>query len=186
MGHSTSPNHLIAVYRTNEQAISAIRLLTNTGHETKNLSLIGQDSSTGIVPRTSARRRQSREDSDACRISNWELLCGSALMFMPGLGYVKFGGWLVDGLEEAVVGGSMSVLGDTLANIGIPNARFVRYRKALEAGRFLLFVHGNEDEVRRAKSALPRTDASEIASYTSNHDQQNEASTPNTAPNSHP
>ena len=169
MVHETSlPNHVVAQYRTHDQAEGAIRFLTNAGHDITRLSLVGQDTPMDerlVKPKLSTESARTTRISVAEQMPTWDYLSGSAMIYVPGIGAVKFGGWLVDTLEHALQGQCMTALEDTLAAVGIPNARFARYRKSLKAGRSLLFVHGTESEARRAKWTLPHTAATEIDAY---------------------
>lgn len=94
------------------------------------------------------------------------LLLGTAMLFIPGIGYVMFAGWLVAALEGAMVGVGVGAIAGALASLGIPNNTVVKYEWAVKEGGFLLIVHGDESEVANAKSVLEATAATSVTSYT--------------------
>jgi len=161
-------NHLVAVYRSPDQAEGAIRFLRNCGHEIKHLSIIGQEYATEERPIgfiNTGDRMLSWGKFGAYWGSIWGLLFGSAMLFVPGLGYILFGGWLVAALEGAAVGGGIAALGAALASIGMPSDEVRTYQQALHAGRFLVVVHGTEADVRRVKVVLSSTPATSIEAF---------------------
>ena len=56
----------------------------------------------------------------------------------------------------------MSALGAGLYSIGIPKDCVIRYETAVEAGKFVLLVHGTSDGVARAKGVLDKAKPAEI------------------------
>jgi uncharacterized membrane protein len=87
-------------------------------------------------------------------------------MFVPVLGHIVILGPLaatvVGGLQGAVVGGGLSALAGALMSIGIPKDSVLRYETAIKANKFLLIVHGTEEELKRAREILPNTDVASI------------------------
>ena len=70
---------------------------------------------------------------------------------------------LLSTLEGAVIIGGVSALGAALAQIGVPRDQVVKYDTALKADKYVLMVHGNEQEVGRARSLLVDVEALEPA-----------------------
>lgn len=58
------------------------------------------------------------------------------------------------GLQGAVLVGGASALAGALSAIGIPKDSGLRYETALKAHKFLLIVHGNAQEIYRARELL--------------------------------
>lgn len=162
-------DHTVAVYSNHLQAEEAIKLLQNSGYDMKKLSIIGQDYATeehpiGFV--NTGDRMLTWGKYGAFWGSIWGLLWGSAMFFFPGVGYLAFAGWLVWGLEGAVVGGGLAALGGALTSIGVPKDSVVRYETALKAGKYVVIAHGTAEEVRSAREALRTTPAESVESYT--------------------
>jgi hypothetical protein len=165
----TVMDHTVAVYQTHEQATSAIKALHEDGYNVKNLSIIGQDYASeehavGFV--NTGDRMWSWGKLGAFWGYMWGLLFGSAMLFVPGLGFLVFAGWIVGALENAALVGGIAALVGALASIGTPKDSIVKYESALRAGNFLVLAHGSESEVARAKELLGFTSAADLTSFT--------------------
>ncbi|MDR3691605.1 MAG: hypothetical protein P4L46_19660 [Fimbriimonas sp.] len=161
-------DHAVAVYATHLQAEEAIKLLNKSGYNMKNLSIIGQNYETEDQPvgfLNAGDRMWSWGKFGAFWGSIWGVMFGSAMMFIPGYGFIFFAGWLVAALGGAVIGGGLAALGAALASIGIPEDSIVRYKSELKAGSFLLLAHGNAVEVQKAKDSLSSTNATHVDTY---------------------
>ena len=166
---TTVTDHTIAVYPDHQHAEAAIKILGESGYDIKKLSIIGQDYATeehpiGFV--NTGDRVRTWGKFGAFWGSIWGLLWGSAMLFFPGVGYLMFAGWLVWGLEGAILGGGIGALTAAFASIGVPKDSVVQYETALKAGKYVLIAHGTEDEVRAAQVALQSTSAESVDSYT--------------------
>ena len=160
--------HTVASYSTHEEAEAALKLLTGSGHDIDHLSIVGQEYSTEERPIgfiNTGDRVFIWGERGAFWGSIFGLFMGSALLFVPGLGYIMFAGWLVSALEGALVGGSLGALGGALVSLGIPNNTVVKYEAALKEGHFLLVVHGDEEEIQRAEAELQNSGATSIDSF---------------------
>jgi len=166
--NTTFTEHTVAVYPTHDQAEAAVKGLNDAGYNMKNLSIVGQNYATDEHPVgfiNTGDRMWTWGKYGAFWGWIWGILFGSALVFIPGMGSVLFAGWIVAGLEGAVVVGGLAALGGALTTIGVPANSIVKYETALRAGSFLLVVHGDEAEVKRAKDLLATTNASQLDSY---------------------
>ena len=161
-------NHAVATYSTHDQAEAAIKTLSDSGFDMRQLSIIGQNYATEEHPLgfvNTGDRMLSWGKLGAFWGSIWGILFGSAMVFLPGLGYLMFAGWIVGALEGAVVGGGLAALGAAMASIGIPDDSRIRYESELKAGSFLLLAHGDESEVLRAKKLLEGTSPTNLETY---------------------
>lgn len=155
-------SHVMAVYNSHEKAENAIKLLSKDGYKMNQLSLIGQDYETEEHPigfMNAGDRMLAWGKFGAFWGSIWGLLFGSAMLVIPGLGFLMFAGYIVAAVEGAILLGGVSALAGALASIGIPNDSIVRYESELKAGSFLVIAHGTVSETARARdildSALP-------------------------------
>lgn len=86
------------------------------------------------------------------------VLFGSAMMFIPVVGHVivlgPLAAALFGGLQGAVLVGGISALAGGLIAVGIPKDSVLRYETALKADKFMLVVHGDAQEIRRAHELL--------------------------------
>ncbi len=156
-----SPDIAVAIYERHTQAEDAVKALQRAGFDVRKISIVGKDY------RTEEHVIGFLNAGDRARIFGtygafWGgligVLFGSALLFIPILGHVVILGplasMLVSGLEGAVVAGGMSALAGALLSIGIPKDSVLRYESALKADKFLLVVHGDSQEIGRARDVL--------------------------------
>jgi hypothetical protein len=88
----------------------------------------------------------------------WGLLLGSAFFFVPGFGPVLVGGplvgWIVAGLENAVLVGGLSVIGAGIYSIGVPKDSVIQYETAIKSGKFVVIAHGSAAEAASAREII--------------------------------
>jgi hypothetical protein len=86
----------------------------------------------------------------------WSLLFGAAFFWVPVIGPAPVGGplagWIIAGLENAVVIGGLSAIGAGLYSIGIPRDSIVTYR--YKGGPVSGVAHGSSAETAEARSIL--------------------------------
>jgi len=157
-------NTAVAVYLAHQEAEIAIKELEKSGFDMKKLSIVGKDYHTeehvtGYY--TTGDRMKSWGQLGAFWGGLWGLLFGSAFFLIPGIGPVLMAGPLVaaivGALEGAVVVGGLSALGASLVSLGIPKDSALAYETVIGAGKFVLIVHGTQEEITRAKNLLQQT-----------------------------
>ena len=163
---------VVGVYDSHTKAEASIKELQRSGFDMKKLSIVGKDYHTEehvIGYYNAGDRMKVWGKLGAFWGGFWGLLFGSAFFLIPGIGPIMvFGplvGWIVAGLEGAVVVGGLSALGAGLYSIGMPKDSIVKYETALKSDKFLVIAHGTADEVAKAKSILETTGASEISAH---------------------
>jgi uncharacterized membrane protein len=152
---------IVAVYDTHAEAEKAIKWLQDGGVDMRHLSIVGKDYHTEehvLGYYNTSDRMETWGRQGAFWGGVWGILFGSAFFWVPGVGPVLMGGPIIGmilaGLEGAVVMGGFSALGAALASIGIPKDSIVQYQTELQAGKFLLIVHGTKGEVHNASELL--------------------------------
>lgn len=157
-------NAAIAIYNTHTEAEEAIKELQKSGIDMKKLSILGKDyhAEENVVGYYNAGDRMKFWGKlGAFWGGLWGLLFGSALFFIPGIGHIvalgPVGGMIAGALENAVIVGGLSALGAGLYSIGIPKDSIIKYETAVKADKFLVIVHGTEDDVNRAKDIIAST-----------------------------
>lgn len=99
----------------------------------------------------------------------WGLLLGSAVFVMPPLGVIAAAGpitaALVAALEGAAVVGGVSAISVALAGLGLPHDRAVNYEADIAADRFLVIVHGTQEDVAKARAILAAAAASPVLPF---------------------
>jgi len=163
-------NSVVAIYETHEQAEHAVKELQEAGVDMKSLSIAAKDMHTDehVVGYYNAGDRMKYWGKVGAFWGGfWGLLFGSAAFTIPGIGPILVAGplvaWIIAALEGAAVVGGVSAIGAGLVSIGIPKDSVLKYEVALKSDKFLLVVHGTQDEVAKAKDIIAGT---EHSSYT--------------------
>ena len=157
----SNKNAAIAILNTHVEAENAVKELQNAGFDMKKLSIVGKDYHTEehvVGYYNTGNRMKAWGKMGAFWGSLWGVLFGSAFFLIPGIGPLVVAGPLVSaivgGLEGAVALGGLSALGAGLYSIGIPKDSIIKYETSLKADKFLLVVHGQRDELAKAKDIL--------------------------------
>jgi uncharacterized membrane protein len=165
---------VVATFDTHEQAEQAIKELQEDGIDMKSLSIAGKNTHTDeqVVGYYNAGDRVKFWGKEGAFWGGiWGLLFGSAAFAIPGIGPILAAGplvgWIVAGLEGAVVVGGVSALGAGLMSIGIPRDSVIQYETALTTDKYLLVAHGTPEEVEKAKNIIADTPHSSYALHRS-------------------
>lgn len=157
-------NSIVAIYPTHTDAEAAIKELQQSGFDMKKLSIIGRDYHTDehvVGYYNIGERMKAWGKTGAFWGGLWGFLFGSAFFWIPGLGPLLVAGplvsWIIGALEGAVVIGGLSALGAGLYSLGIPKDSIVLYETAIKTGKFVLIIHGAQDDTTLAKETLGRT-----------------------------
>src|SRR5438067_13591739 len=130
-------NAVVGVYNAHTEAEAAVKELQRSGFDMQKLSIVGKDYQTEehvVGYYNAGDGMQFWGTRGAFWGGLWGVLFGSALFVIPGIGaLIVFGplvGWLVGGLEGAVVGGGLSVLGAGRYGLGFGSDCVVAYEPA--------------------------------------------------------
>ena len=155
---------VVALYPSHTAAEAAIKALEHAGFDMKKLSIVGRDYHTDehVVGYYNAGDRMKRWGKTGAFWGGfWGLLFGSAFFAIPGLGPVLAAGpvvaWIISALEGAVVVGGLSALGAALTQIGVPKDQVIKYETALKVDKYVLMVHGSEDDAAKVRAVLAST-----------------------------
>ena len=167
------PESIIAVYNDHQTAEAAIMKLTAAGFDMKDLSVVGKGYHTEekvVGFYNIGDRIKFWGTRGAFWGGFWGLFFGGLFMTIPVVGHVVVLGYLaavvVSGVENAVIVGGLSALGAALYGMGIPKDSVIQYENALKADDFLVMVHGDNDEIERARIVLGTTGASRVDVHT--------------------
>jgi hypothetical protein len=160
--HSNSA--VVAIYKSHAEAEAAVKELQRSGVDMAQLSIVGRDYHTEehvVGYYTAGDRMRYWGKQGAFWGGIWALLFGSAFFWIPGLGPLLVAGPLVTlvvgALQSAVVVGGLSAIGAGLYSLGIPKDSILRYETALKTGKFVLVLHGTQEETTRARDIIDRT-----------------------------
>ena len=166
---------VIGVFADHQAAETAIKTLTNAGFAMKQLSVIGKGYHTEekVVGFYNIGDRMKVWGSRGAFWGGmWGLFFGGVFLAVPVVGHVFVLGYLaaaaISAVEGAVVVGGLSALGAALSSIGVPKNSVIAYETAIAADGFLVVVHGDDAEVRRAKEILGTSHATRVDIHSSN------------------
>jgi hypothetical protein len=147
----------IGVYDNHEQAVAAVKELKAAGFNTKHVSILGH-----------AHDPEEREHEEA-KVSNLAatevglgatlgtaagILTGIGVFAIPGLGLLYGAGALVGalvGFDLGLIGGGIL---SALSIGGLKDEHNKKYDALLQDGKFLVIVHGDGADVKRANDVL--------------------------------
>lgn len=152
---------VVAAYLTHDAAEAAVRRLSEGGVPIHLISIIG-------------RHYQTREDiegfyrpADAALEGAGQgawfggffgLMAGALGFFVfPVVGALMVLGPLSGMIAGAIGGAGVGALINALVTSGIPREEALKYQERLQAGEFLVIVHGSADEMLRAHKMLEGT-----------------------------
>lgn len=155
---------IVAVYDNHEDAEKAVLEIQKSGFDMTQLSIVGKDFHTEedvVGYYNNGDRMLAWGKRGAFWGGLWGLLFGSAFFFIPGVGPLLVAGpivgWIISGLEGAVVVGGLSALGAGLYGLGIPEDSIVEYETQLKAGKYLLICHGEPHQIKAVEGTLSNT-----------------------------
>ena len=167
----TSVPLVVAAYTRHEDAEQAIRLLANDGLNIDAISIIGRnfeirEDVKGFFHPTDAMREGA--GFGALWGGVFGLLAGAGMFVFPLVGPVLILGPLAS-LGASILGGAgLGVIAGSLAFIGIDPKDAIKYEEYIQAGEFLVVVHGaTENELDRARMILSETNQTLLHSHLS-------------------
>ncbi len=166
-------NSCIAIFKTHHEAEQAIKELDRAGFDMQKLSIVGKDyarEENVIGYYNGINRVKFWGKRGAFWGGLWGLLFNPAFMCVPGTASLSAGGFLfitlASGLSTAIFTGSLTALGAALYSIGVPRNSIINYETAVKMEKYLLIVHGTQDETERASDILNTGKEVEVAVYT--------------------
>jgi len=154
-------NSPLYIFNTHGEAEAAIQALSRSGFDVKKLSLVGKGYHSEEHPigfYTTGDRIKTWGGVGAFWGGIWGLLLAPAIFFLPGVGLVAMAGpvvsALVGALEGAVVVGGVSALGAALTRIGASKDQVIKYETALKADKYVLMVHGSDEDLAKVANVL--------------------------------
>lgn len=147
----------IGVYDTKEAAVSAAKELTANGFSSKRLSVIGRvanEDADFLADESLMEKAGKRVGITTLIGSTVGILSGVGVFAIPGLGFIFGAGALmgaIAGFDIGLIGGGL-ISALSISNIKGDIAK--QYDDHLQAGKFLLIVQGNEEEVKKAHEII--------------------------------
>ena len=156
-----SDESLLCVSNTHADAEAVIRLRSDSGVDMIKLSLLGKGYHSEEHPLgfcTAKDKIRAFGGVGAFWGGLRGLLLAPAVFVIAGFGLIAMGGPVVAALfaalEGAVLVGGASAVGAALPMIGVPKHFVIKYETALKSEKYVLIMHGNSDELSRARAIL--------------------------------
>ncbi|WP_428477269.1 general stress protein [Photobacterium japonica] len=152
---------IITIVNTHTEAEAVIKTLQNAEFDVSKISILGkgyhsEENVAGFY--NTGDRVKTWGTTGALWGGVWGALFGAGLFWLPGVGAMMVAGPIVStvvgAIEGAVVTGGLGAVGGALASIGIPKDSIVKYNAAIKADKFLVIVHGDAEEMVKAKAIL--------------------------------
>jgi hypothetical protein len=150
-----------AVYKNNTDAETAVRLLSANGIPLSTISMIGRSFET--VKSVQGYYRPAETKLPRSEHAPWNagifgfMSAGLGFFVFPTLGSVTVIGPLAGALSAAIAKNGNDGLNNTFKDLGISPDEAKRYESQVQAGRFLVLVHGFNIEVSLAAEILEAT-----------------------------
>ncbi|MDW8402974.1 general stress protein [Chloroflexus sp.] len=163
---------IVGVYPTMEAAEAAIHTLSEAKFPIDHVSVIAQNLQSekqvhGFV--TTSDVAKSGASVGAWTGGVFGLLLGAAFLWVPGFGPLIVAGplsaALLGGLEGALAGAAGGGLLGALVGWGISKEHILKYEEAIKAGQYVLVVHGNAEEIARARELLETSNVGVITQH---------------------
>lgn len=152
---------VVASYRTHVEAENAVRHLSTGGIPIDPISIIGRSFEThedvqGFYRPADAALEGAEQGAWFGGL--FGLMLGAMGFFvMPAMGAFMVMGPLSGMIAGAIGGAGVGALINGLVASGVPRDQALKYQERLQAGEFLVVVHGNDDLASRAHSLLGGT-----------------------------
>jgi hypothetical protein len=161
----------IGIYETQAKALAAVQALKSGGYPEKQISVLHRAQHAPHPEEPGEAEQGAGVDSDDVYASRMKVaatgvgigaivgpilgaLAGVGVLAIPGLGLIVGAGALagaVAGLDVGLIGGGII---SALAIAGMNKHHEEMYREHLEAGRYIVVAHGNEEQIAHARELL--------------------------------
>jgi len=164
---------VLAGYRSHQDAETAIRLLAKDGLPVDKISIIGRNFETREDVQGFYRPADAALEGGA--VGAWfgglfGLLLGTGLFIIPVVGPLLVLGPLAGLIAGAITGAGVGALASGLVSLGVPQDQAIKYQERLQAGEFLVVVHGaTAAETGRASSVLQNTSHAHLQTHSVFH-----------------
>jgi hypothetical protein len=166
---ATQCSTMLAVYPDHEAAENAVKLLQKNGMKMDQLSIVGQDFKT--IEKPIGFLTTGSVACDGARVGAWTggffgILVGAAFLIVPGIGPLVIVGplaaTLLGGVEGAIAGSAVGALAGALVSLGFSKNQAIRYESQIKAGKFLVTLKGDAEQIEKAKKLVGENNAESV------------------------
>ncbi len=139
---------IAGVFYSNQEAVNAIESLKQQGYAADEISVLGKNKEDidAVTDETGTKASESAEYGDATGSvlgGVTELLAGSGLLGIPGIGPILAAGPIAATLTGAAGYAGAGGLAGALSGMGIPENEAKRYEGYINDGRILVLIDSN-------------------------------------------
>jgi hypothetical protein len=148
---------LIGVYKSHEDAVTALYELQKSGYPIKPLTIVGKADMTGSHIHVEANDNVQKAEVTIGAVAGAVLgiMTGAGIFAIPGFGLLFGAGALLGtfaGMDVGfMAGGVVAIFTQAM---GIDESNAIKYERRLNEGNFLLFAPGDKKQIELAKSLL--------------------------------
>jgi hypothetical protein len=162
-------NSVVGTYTSMDAAEEGVRQLAKGGVPIEQVSIVAQD--LGSEKKIHGFVTACDVGKSSAKIGAWlggifGLVTGAAFLWVPGVGPLIIAGSLatavLGGAEGAVVTAAAAGLLGWLTSLGISKQHILKYEESVKAGKYLVIVHGQADQVQKAQQILQGTKPAEL------------------------
>lgn len=164
---------VVAIYYSHYDAEKAVRVLGKDGLPMDKISIIGRNFET--CDHVQGFYRPADAALAGVETGAWfgglcGLLIGTGLFILPMIGPVFILGPLAGLVAGALGGAGMGALINGLVFLGVPQDHAIKYQERIEAGEFVVVIHGaTTAETERAESLLQGTAQTHLLTHSIFH-----------------
>ncbi|OLQ85498.1 permease [Vibrio ponticus] len=160
---------VITIVNTHSEAETIVKMLKKEQYDVSKISILGkgyhsEEHVAGFY--NTGDRVKNWGKTGAFWGGVWGALVGAGMFWLPGVGALMVAGpivaTVVGAIEGGVVTGGAGAIGGALASIGIPKDSIVKYESAIKADKFLVIVHGDAEDIVKARAILADYQAEHI------------------------
>lgn len=167
----SSQQNLTAIYDTYYGPEAAVNRLSKAKFKMKDCTVFGMDylpkeHPTGFVD--TGTKLKVYGTCGAFSGCLWGLMFGSAIFFVPDVGFPIFAGWLVSKIigaaEGEILGGATGAKSAALLNAGNPEEAIIKYESDIRDGKCLIIGIGDQRILEMARKGLGINAEASVAS----------------------
>ena len=159
---------VVGIFDSQDEANEVIDRLIDAGIQPDHISIVAKDFEArdrviGYV--TSGEVAREMAGTGAWVGGLFGLLTGAAFLWAPAVGPLVVLGPLVSGALGALQGGAVGGLLGAILGKQLENERVLKYERDLQAGKFLVVVHGTAPELETVRNVMGNSRGHDVETY---------------------
>lgn len=164
----TAQDMVVGTFNSHDEAEQAVRKLMDAGVPADHISILAR----GLEVREKVAGYITTGDvaREGAGLGAWAgglagLLVGAAFLWVPAFGPLVVLGPLASAALGAVEGGALGGLVGAIIGKQVENDRIPKIESALKAGKFLVVVHGSNQELETARRVLSENNGQDVEAF---------------------